>query len=415
MPERETLSLVIVGHVDHGKSTLIGRLLLDTESLPAGKLEEVRRATAAGNVELAHIMDALEEERTQMMTIDTAQAFFKSARRDYAIIDAPGHRELTKNMITGASRAEAALLVVDGAEGMQEQTRRHAYFLSLLGIGQVAVLINKMDTISYDRKRFEQVVAEVCKFCDTVGLKPSQIIPGSAMAGDNIVKPSERMAWYAGPTVMEVLEEFHTDSARVESPLRFPIQDVYPHAGKRIYVGRVESGQISAGQKIVFLPSGATASVKAIEVFEESRKSAGAGECIGIILDSDLTLDRGEVACAAEQPPKPTRRFRANLFWMWPEPFRVGDNLTVRVATQECRCKLEKIEQRMDSSTLAVLEENAMSLGDTEVGRVVLSAEKPIVLDAVGEVPELGRFVIAREMDAEGGGIIISAADVLVS
>ena len=229
--QKEKLKFVIVGHVDHGKSTLIGRLFFDTGSLPADKIAEIEKISKelGRDVEFAFMMDHLQEERDQGITIDTAQAFFHTDKRDYVIIDAPGHVEFTKNMITGASQAQAAILIVDAAEGVREQTRRHAYLLSMLGLTQVAVVINKMDldSVRYSKQRFEQVVAELLEFCEPLGIKPMHIVPISAKQGENVAKKSTHMDWYIGPTVLELLDDFVVPSKPADKPMRFPIQDVY--------------------------------------------------------------------------------------------------------------------------------------------------------------------------------------------
>jgi small GTP-binding protein len=414
MADREKLSLVIVGHVDHGKSTLIGRLLFDTESLSPEKMEEIRRISKdlGHDVEFAYVMDHLEEERTSMMTIDTAQAFFKSGARDYVIIDAPGHKEFMKNMITGASQAEAALLVVDAGEGMAEQTQRHAYFLSMLGVDQVAVLINKMDKVGFQETRYKQLRSEVEKFLLSVSIKPAHVIPGSAMKGDNIANASAAMPWYKGPTVLGALDTFKPGTPAANKVLRFPLQDVYTVDSRQIMVGRVESGRMEVGQDLVFLPSQQKAKIASIEVFGETRDSAEAEECVGITTHPPVQVDRGEVACPANSAPPPTMQFRANVFWMAMMPCRLGETVLVRSATQEVPGKVERIEKRIDSSALAVLEENAKELKDTEVGQMILRCEKPIVLELFQEVPELGQIVIGRGQDAVGGGLVTHSQDV---
>jgi len=408
MPDRETLSLVIVGHVDHGKSTLIGRLLYDTESLAPEKMEEIRKASQdlGHEVEFAYVMDQLEEERANEMTFDTAQTFFKTRRRDYVIIDAPGHRELMKNMVTGAAQAEAAILVLDAAEGLREQTRRHAHFLSLLGIRQVAVLINKMDKAQYDRQRFEELSAEMKRFLGSVGIEAGHCVPGSALRGENILRRSDNMPWYQGPTILEALDSLEAVSTRQNDPLTFPVQDVYSLHGQRALVGRVESGRIEAGQALVFLPSGFQARVRTIERFGESRATAEAGECIGITLDAPHALDRGEVACARDRQPVPTSRFRATVFWMSPTPCSAGERVVVRATTQQVLCTLKRIENRTDSSSLEILEEQAGQLQETEVATVTFEAENSLVLYPFGRLPEMGRVVIDRGPEMAGGGLV---------
>lgn len=408
MSQRETLHLVIVGHVDHGKSTLIGRLLYDSESLPPEKMEEIRRVSSelGHEVEFAYVMDHLEEERKNEMTIDTAQAFFKTPRRDYVIIDAPGHKELMKNMVTGASQAEAAILVLDAAEGIREQTQRHAYFIALLGIGQVVVLVNKMDKTGYDRARFDALRTELGKFLQSIGITAMQFIPGSASKGDNVGKRSTRMPWYSGPTVLEALDGFACQDVESPEQLRLPIQDVYQMNGDAVLVGRVESGKLTQGQELLFLPSRQRARAKEIRIFLAQPREAGPGECIGLVLDQPLKLDRGEVACPPQAPAVVTSRFHANVFWMTRQPCKLGEKLIVRAATQEIPCKVAAIDDRMDSSSLNVIEAKAKELAETEVARITFEAEQPIVLEDCRRVPELGRIVLARGMDVVGGALV---------
>ncbi len=408
MLDRETLNLVIVGHVDHGKSTLIGRLLYDTGSLPAETIAELRSASEelGHELELAYAMDHLAEERAESMTIDTAQAFFKTAKRDYVIIDAPGHKQFIKNMITGASQSEAAVLMVDVTEGICEQTRRHAYFVNILGISQLVVVINKMDKVEYGKELCDTVATDATRFLDSVGLNASYVIPGSASRGDNVVRRSDKMPWYDGPTLVEALDRFGVVRSPRDRSLRFSVQDVYTLKGNRVLVGRVETGELACGQEVVFLPSRSHARVATVEVFGEDRSSAHAGECIGITIDHPALLDRGEIACSVGSLPEVTRRFRGNVFWMSTEPCNAGAALTLRVATQETRCVVERIETRIDASTLAVLEENAAELCEIEVGRMILATDRPLVLESFHETPELGRFVLARGPHIVGGGVV---------
>ncbi len=413
MLQRETLHLVIVGHVDHGKSTLIGRLLFDSESLPPDKMEEIRRVSRdlGHDVEFAYVMDHLEEERKNEMTIDTAQAFFKTPKRDYVIIDAPGHKELMKNMVTGASQAEAAILVLDAEEGIREQTQRHAYFISLLGIGQVVVLVNKMDKTGFDRARFDALSVELGRFLKTIGITAMQFIPGSARKGDNIGKRSANMPWYTGPTMLEALDGFACLDVVSPEQLRLPVQDIYQMNGDAVIVGRVESGLLKQGQELIFLPSKQRARVKEIRVFLAEPKEAGPQECVGIVLTPPLKLDRGEVACPPSAPAPVVKRFRANVFWMTPKPCLLGETLVVRSATQEVPCKVAAIDQRMDTSSLTVLEPKAKELAETEVARITFEAQTPIVLEDCRRVPELGRIVLARGMDVVGGALVTELTD----
>jgi len=406
--ERENLKFVIVGHVDHGKSTLIGRLFFDTDSLPPDKMEEVREASKeqGKEIEFAFLMDHLREERDQGITIDTAQTFFKTEKREYVIIDAPGHVEFVKNMITGASQAEAALLIVDANEGVQEQTKRHAYILSMLGLHQVVVVLNKMDLVSYDEDRFEQVKDEITKLLDSINIHPRFYIPISAAKGDNVAKKSENMAWYNGPTVLESLDFLKTLGSAENLPLLFPVQDVYKIDSKTIIAGRIETGSINKGQEIKILPDGQTTRVKSIEKFLEQTDRSLAGESAGITTEDPVFLDKGNITCEPGKEPTLTDNFRANLFWLAKQDFEKQEKITLKCATQEVTCKIDKIIKRINSSTLEILEEDAQTLKNLEVGEVLIKTKRPIAIKRFNEVQELGRFVLVRGEDTVAGGII---------
>jgi len=407
--EAEHLKFVIVGHVDHGKSTLIGRLFFDTGSLPEGKIEEVRTICDAlgKELEFAYVMDHLEEERSQGITIDTTQTFFHTDKRDYVIIDAPGHREFTKNMITGASQAEAAILIVDADEGVQEQTRRHAYILALLGLTQVIVAINKMDLVDHRKEVFEKVSDDTKNFLTRIGIKPTYILPISALKGDNIATRSMKMDWYQGPTILEALDTFESSENRENSPLRYPVQDVYNIEGKRIIAGRIEGGTINTGQEIYILPNGESTVVNSIEEFlKEGKSVAVAGESTGITVRDKLFIDRGNVVCSKEDRPVMTKEIKGNLFWMDKEPLKTGEHVSFKCSTQEARCIVKAIQRRMDSSTLEIIEENADTLQNREVGEVILLFSDSVIVEDFNKTPELGRFVIEKGYDTAGGGII---------
>src|SRR3989440_5254906 len=262
-PPSEQLKIVIVGHVDHGKSTFVGRLFYDTGTLPEGKLEQLQQIAERRGVpfEWANLMDALQSERDQNITIDTAQIWFHTRKRQYVIIDAPGHKEFLKNMVTGAANAEAPLLLIDANEGIQENSRRHGYLLNLLGIKQIAVLVNKMDLQNYSRDRFDQIEREYRAWLKEIGVEPKIFIPISAKNGDNIASRSEKMPWWSGPTVVEILDDFKVSELPKDQPLRFPIQDVYRFDERRILAGRVEAGSIKVGDALVFCASKKTTGV----------------------------------------------------------------------------------------------------------------------------------------------------------
>jgi sulfate adenylyltransferase large subunit len=402
----ENLKFVIVGHVDHGKSTLIGRLLYDTNSLPEGKIEEIKQLcdSLGKDIEFGYVMDHLEEERDQGITIDTAQTFFSTKKRDYVIIDAPGHVEFMKNMISGASQAEAAILIVDAQEGVKEQTKRHAYILGMLGLSQVIVAINKMDLVDYDRIRFQSVNKELLGFLSNINIKPSYVIPISAKKGDLIANRTGNFDWYQGPTLLEALDTFKIKENANKKPLRFVVQDVYSF-DKRIIAGRVESGIIRNGDRIKILPSGEETQVKSVEEYLKNVMEAESGKSIGITTEDKLFIDRGNVIVSGSDLPAVTNRIKANIFWMDKTPFKKGESLRFRCATQEVNCEIEKINTVINSSTLELISEDSSVIKNREVANIVIRTDKPVVVENFNKMEELGRFVLGRE-DTCAGGII---------
>ena len=407
--QRDYLRFVIVGHVDHGKSTLIGRLLLETKSLPKGKIAEIKKISRefGKDMELAFLTDQLKEERENQMTLDTAQIFFRNRNRDYAIIDSPGHVELIKNMITGASQAEAAVLIIDAHEGIMEQTTRHASIISLMGISRLVVVLNKMDLLNYEEKPFEDIKKEVLKFLDSLKIKPAAIIPISAKDGINVSRRSPLTRWYSGPSLLEALDSLRLKTQNARKPLRFPVQDIYDIDGEKVIVGRVSSGVIKEGQKIALLPSSAETRISAVRVFGKILKKAEAGENVGITIARPLPVSRGDVIVEKEVIPALTDYFTAEVFWMAREPLESGKSMNFRSATQETECIVEKVEKRIDSSTLEVIEENCRMLKTNEIGIVRLKTSKPIVVEKFDFIEELGRFVLERNSNLEGAGIVI--------
>ncbi|MCD6367547.1 MAG: GTP-binding protein [Candidatus Aenigmarchaeota archaeon] len=402
---KDYLKIVFVGHVDHGKSTLIGRLLYDTKSLKNEKYQDLKEEAKkrGGEIEFAFVMDHLKEERDKKITIDTAQTYFSTKKRNYVIIDAPGHKEFMKNMITGASQAEAAILMVDVNEGVRDQTKRHAYILNLLGIRQVLVAMNKMDLVNYEKERFEEVKEELIDFLETINIRPKYVVPISAKNGDNVAKKSDKMTWYNGPTILEALDEFEKDAAPTEKPFRFPVQDVYDFDGERIVVGRIESGKLKEGEEAIILPGRKKTRIKRIKIFNGDKKEAVAGESIGLIIDEEV--ERGNVIFKGE-PPRERKELKVKLFWLSPEEVREGEKVIFRCTTQEVNCKIEKIEKRIDPSSMKVLEENAKRLEEHEIGEVVLSLDKPVFVDDFNRIKEMGRFVLERNGGISAGGII---------
>lgn len=410
----EQLKIVIVGHVDHGKSTFVGRLFNDTGSLPDGKLEQLQKIAERRGVpfEWANLMDGLQAERDQNITIDTAQIWFSTKKRQYVIIDAPGHKEFLKNMVTGAANAEAALLLIDANEGIQENSRRHGYLLNLLGIRQIAVLVNKMDLVDYSQERFDQIEKEYRAFLATVGVTPKVFIPISAYHGQNIATKSDKMPWWNGASVLDTLDEFVVTDRPLNQPLRFPIQDVYRFDERRILAGRVEAGSIKVGDKLLFAPSNKISTVKTIERWSAPQSdSAQAGESIGITLTEQIFVERGAIAALETAPPYELTKFKARLFWLGRTPLKKGKPYKLKLATQELECQIDDIEKIIDASTLETIhrEGKELAVGRHEVAELTIRTKRPVAFDAHSEIIPTGRFVIVDGFDVSGGGII--AAD----
>jgi len=403
------LRVVFVGHVDHGKSTLIGRILHDTGSLPEGKIEEIKKACAAEGMEFefAFLLDALLEEQKQNVTIDTTEIAFRTARRRYAIIDAPGHKEFLKNMITGASRADAAILVIGADEGVREQSRRHAYLLSMLGIRQVIVVVNKMDLVDYSEKRFREIEQEYRKFLRELGLDARTFIPASAKQGENVAMASMKMKWYCAANVLEALDLLEPQKRDADLPLRFCVQDVYRFDGRRIIAGRIETGTLRVGDQLVFSPANKSSVVAAIERWNAPPNGpAVADDSIGITLVEQIFVERGYVASHQNETPVETNRFHADLFWIVPDPLRVGHFYELRLATQQVKCQIVSIEHVTDSSTLETTSDGREQLERNEIGRVTIQTRAPLVIDNHDRIPNLGRFVIIDDGQIYGGGTI---------
>ena len=405
----EQLKIVIVGHVDHGKSTFVGRLFNDTGSLPEGKLEQLKAIAERRGVpfEWANLMDALQSERDQNITIDTAQIWFRTKKRQYVIIDAPGHKEFLKNMITGAANAEAALLLIDAAEGVQEQSRRHGYLLSMLGIRQIVVLVNKMDLCGYSRQRFDEIESSFRAFLKSVGVEPKCFIPISAREGDNIATKADKMSWWTGPTVLEALDNFQVAARPVGQPLRFPIQDVYRFDERRILAGRVEAGTLNVGDRLVFSPTNKVSSVKTIERWNAPPSNrANAGESIGITLTEQIFVARGAIAALETAPPYELARFKARIFWLGRSPFSAGKSYKLKLATEEVECWIDSIQRVIDSSTLETITRAESFVGRNEVAELTIHTKRPVAFDVHSEIASTGRFVIVDGFEVSGGGIV---------
>jgi bifunctional enzyme CysN/CysC len=409
--KRPLVRIVIVGHVDHGKSTLIGRLLYETGSLPDGKLESLKAVSARRGMpfEWSFLLDALQTERDQGITLDTSQIRFRTASRDFVLIDAPGHAEFLRNMITGASQADAALLIVDAAEGVRDQTRRHGYLLHLLGIRQVAVVINKMDRVGFDERRFRDIEAEISTHLVNLGLTPVAVIPISARDGDGVARRTDLIGWYGGPTVVETLDGFMPARQPDELALRLPVQAVYKFDDRRIVAGRIETGTITVGDEIVVMPSGKTARVRSIESWPEpaqAPRTAGAGQSIGITLDSEIFLDRGDVVSTGAVRPKAAQHLRARVFWLNEEPLEVGTTINVRIGTAEARGTIAAIEKAVDPGALSATEASAVA--QNHVGEIDIALSRPLAVDPYALNARTGRIVLDMKGRISGGGLVLS-------
>lgn len=409
---RETMQIVIVGHVDHGKSTLVGRLLADTGVLGDGKLEKVMATCRrqGKQFEYAFLLDALEAEQDQGITIDAARVFFRTDRRDYIIIDAPGHIEFLKNMVTGAARAEAAVLLIDAKEGVRENSRRHGYLLSMLGIRQVAVVVNKMDLVGYDRGVFDRIVGEYRAFLEEVGIRPYCFIPIAAREGDHITGPSPAMPWYDGPHVLAALDAFAKAPSRAELPLRMPVQDVYKWNARgddrRIVTGRVEAGRLAVGDRVVFSPSNKTSTIASIETFNAPEpKTVEAGRSAGITLTEQLYVERGEVMSHVRDVPEVGTRLRANVFWLGKLPLEPGKPYKLKLATHQTEVRVEEIVRVLDASELHT-SVTKKRVDRHDVAELVLRTKSPIAFDPSERIEATGRFVIVDGYDIAGGGIV---------
>lgn len=412
---KEMISVVTAGHVDHGKSTVIGRLLADANALPEGKLEQVRQNCLANAkpFEYAFLLDALKAEQAQGITIDTARCFFNTPKRHYILIDAPGHLEFLKNMVTGASRAEAALLVIDASRGVEENTRRHGYFLSMLGIRQIAVLVNKMDLVDYDQSIFDGIQAECLAFLKKIDVEPVQFIPVSGVEGDNIAAHSDRIDWYQGPTVLQQLDAFKPMEMPEEMPLRMPVQGVYKFTGqgdsRRIIAGTVEAGELKKGDRVIFLPSGKKTTVKQLEQFNAKRPAKiSTGWAAGFTMTDQIFVQRSEVVCReGERLPEVGVRVRVNLFWLGKKSLTRDSRCLLKCGTARVPARVEKVTRIVNASDLSRHERQYVERN--EVAQCDLLLEHPIAFDVVGGCEALSRFVLVENYEIAGGGIITEA------
>jgi len=406
---QDELKIVFVGSVDHGKSTLIGRLLYETKSLKQDKIDEIELACKelGRDVEWSFILDSLREEREQNVTIDTTQIFFKTQKRNYVIIDAPGHVEFLKNMMTGASQADIAILMIDANEGIMEQTRRHSYLLSLIGVKEVIVVVNKMDLVDYSQEKFDVIQKQIKEFFVKVGINAHKVIPISAKLGLNLNKKSSEMDW-ANENFLDVLDNYNTKQS-LHSDFIMPIQDIYKINDKRIIVGTIASGSVRVGDEILVLPKQTPTRVKTIEKFLSKEDFGIEGESIGLTTSEPIFLEPGDVIYKKSNSFKlgVSNCIKANIFWLAPKLNLENQEFTLRLSTQEMPVKLV-IKRKFDSSSLLELALN-QEISVNESAEIDLNSKNPVVfsnISKVGACPELGRFVLELDNRVVGVGII---------
>ncbi len=405
--EKPHVNIVFVGHVDHGKSTTVGRLLFDSGGIPEQelrKLKDLAESLGKGGFEFAFVMDNLKEERERGLTIDLAYKKFVTKNYEYTIIDAPGHKDFIKNMITGSSQADVAFLVIAASEGVMEQTKEHLWLCRTLGVGQLGILINKMDTVNYDESKFNKVKEEVGNLLKTAGYKVEEIpfIPISALQGDNVVKKSDKMAWYKGPTVLEQMDLFKEPEKPVDLPLRLPIQDVYSITGIGVVpVGRIETGKMKVGDKVIVVPAregrGVTGEVKSIEMHHEQIQEAIAGDNIGFNVRGIGKKDiaRGDVLGHVDNVPTICTEFTAQIVVLnHPTVLTAGYTPVFHIHTAQVACKIEKIEKKLDPATGEVIAENPDFIKNGDAAIIKVKPTKPLVIEKQKDIPHMSRFAI---------------------
>ncbi len=416
LSKEEQLTLVIVGHVDHGKSTLIGRLVYEMGCLPDGKYEAIHASCKRRGVpfEWSFLMDALQSERSQGITIDMTQLWLRTPERDYAIIDAPGHHEFLKNMMTGAAQSDAAILMIDAEEGLREQSRRHAYLLYLLGVKRVIVLVNKMDVVGYEQHRFTCISEEITSYLHGINLSPVAIIPASAYHGDMLVHRGEAMGWYQGLTLKETLQDCPHTAYRTDQPLRLPVQDVYKFDHRRIIAGTIDTGELHVGDTILISPTNYTATVASIEHW--TSKDAGdslaaqhaiAGQAIGITLEDARFIERGHTISHVEDAPLMVNRFSSHLFWLGHMPLTLGESYSLRINTASYLAELIAIDHIIDTQSLQH-HEGHTRVERHQVARVTWKLRGLAAIDAHSDLAQGGRYAIMQDYRINGGGIILA-------
>ena len=408
----ETVNVAFSGHVDHGKSSLIGRLLAETGSLPSDKLAVLRRRCAENSrsFEYAFLADALKDEQFKGMTIDTARLFLTTKSRNYALYDTPGHSEFLKNMATGVSKVDGVFVVIDAHEGIKENSLRHGYMLHFLGIKQAVVLVNKMDLVGYDHKRFCSIVSQYAKFLGKLGMVAQEWIPVSARNGNNIARHSREMEWYRGPTVLDAMANFKKYSPVRDDYFRMPVQDVYQtNTGRRpklVVVGKIESGDVHAGERVAIYPYRKKATITAVETLGKKTLKAGRPMTVGLFLKEKVRVERGDVIVRPDDPsPIISKQIHVTVFWFGDKPMRKLTQYIFKYETQKSKVRISVIKAVMQTNTL--LTDHAARLVRTnEAAECELTLESPVTFPARPTNGNWGNFVIIDDFDICGTGII---------
>ena len=406
MAEKPHLNLAVIGHIDHGKSTLVGRLLFETGAVPAHIIEKYKEEAKAKGKEsfvFAWVMDSLKEERDRGITIDVAHQRFDTAKYYFTIVDCPGHRDFVKNMITGASQADAAILVCAAKEGVQSQTKEHVFLARTLGIKQLIIALNKMDEVNFDKARYDAVKAELVTLLKMVGYKPDDMhfIPTSAFKGDNLAKPSENTKWYSGPTLLAALDLLEVPEKPTSLPLRIPVQDSYTISGiGTVPVGRVETGKMRPGDKVIFMPAKAVGEVKSIEMHHQEIKEALPSDNIGWNVRGVEKKDirRGDVCGHPDKPPVVAEEFTAQIVVLQhPSAIAAGYTPVIHCHTAQVAATITAILKKLDPKTGQVAQENPDFIKAGDAAIVTIKPTKPLCIEKVKDIPQLGRFAI-RDM-----------------
>ncbi|MAI29288.1 MAG: adenylyl-sulfate kinase [Rickettsiales bacterium] len=407
LENEEIPKVVIVGHVDHGKSSLIGRLMYDLDEVPSGKYEELKLVSEKRGMEFefAFLLDALQAERDQGITIDTTQIFFKTKKRKYVFIDAPGHKEFIRNMITGASSADIAVLIIDAHEGLKEQTKKHAYLLKLLGLDNVICLFNKMDKINYDEKKFLKVEKELSQFINNIAVNIVATVPVSAKCGDNIIQKSKKLSWYNGQAFCEILDSYNLKKGNDDLPLRLPIQDIYKIDDKRVIVGRIETGEIKLNDELFFLPSNETVKLKSFEAWPKAKKKYVTGDNVGLTIEDQIFIDKGNLISHVKFPPKLMNTFEANIFWLSEKKLKIDKQYLMKINTGEYNIVISKVSKVLDTNNLSS-KTLTLSPKKNDVCEVIIHSSQLIPMDDFKDNQKTGRFCILDEEKIIAGGII---------